>query len=412
MTKLAHGPDDPHPLSTLKTELVWEGKYDEYGNRREIDAAGLAVPLQRIETVDEPRARSTPGLWDAERAHPDDFRNMLVWGDNKLVMASLLKDFRGQVDLIYIDPPFDVGADFTMTVDIGDGTDEAPKDQSALEMVAYRDMWGRGRDSYLHMMYESLVLLRELLKDTGSIFVHVDVHMGPYLKILMDELFGDGGFQNEIAWYYYNKLHGARKKCIPKAFDQILYYVKNREAQYTYHTLTEPRDKPVTKLKYRFIDGKITNVKDAEGKTVTYESTERQLDNVWRVRCLQPANKEEWVNFDTQKPVDLIERILAIASNEGDLVMDAFCGSGQRSLPPSEITADGLAATSAAFRSTSRESAFSKFNASTMPEASPTEPSTSSTLAVTNGSGGRRSRSRVPTRNIGGLSSNSSRQRS
>jgi SAM-dependent methyltransferase len=144
----------------------------------------------------------------------------------------------------------------------------------------------------------------------------------------MDGLFGEDNFQNEIAWYYYNKLHGARKKCIPKAFDQILYYVKNREASYTYHTITEPRDKPVTKLKYRFTGGKIVNLKDEEGKTITYESTKRQLDNVWRLRCLQPANKQEWVNFDTQKPIDLIERILSIASNEGDLVLDAFCGSG------------------------------------------------------------------------------------
>src|SRR6267142_3045919 len=137
------GPGNPHPLSTLTTELVWEGKYDEYGNRREVDTAGLAMPLQRIETVDEPRARTEAqgGLFDAQKAHLDDFRNMLVWGDNKLVLASLLKDFRGKVDLIYIDPPFDVGADFSMSVPIGDEQETAEKDQSALEMVAYRDTW-------------------------------------------------------------------------------------------------------------------------------------------------------------------------------------------------------------------------------------------------------------------------------
>jgi len=149
-----YGPDNPHPLSTRKTELIWEGKYDEYGNRREVDIAGCAMPMQKIETIDEPASRLKPlGLFDSEKAHKDDFRNMLIWGDNKLVMASLLKDFKGKIDLIYIDPPFDVGADFTMDIPIGEGKESIGKDQSTLEMIAYRDMWGKGTDSYLHMMY-------------------------------------------------------------------------------------------------------------------------------------------------------------------------------------------------------------------------------------------------------------------
>ena len=145
---VAYGPARPHPLSTLRTELVWEGKYDEYGNRRVVDMAGLSMPLQKIETIDEPRARAEAqgGLFDITAAHLDDFRNLLVWGDNKLVMGSLLREFRGKVDLIYTDPPFDVGNDFTMQVPIGDGTEEIEKDQSALEMVAYRDTWGRDTD--------------------------------------------------------------------------------------------------------------------------------------------------------------------------------------------------------------------------------------------------------------------------
>ena len=324
---------NPHPLSKMKTELVWEGKYDEFGNRRTVDVAGCSMPMQKIETIDEPRRQAIAdgkfALYEKEirGKRTDEFRNMLIWGDNKLVMASLLKDFKGKIDLIYIDPPFDVGADFTMKVDIGD-SEEIEKDQSSLEMIAYRDMWGKGVDSYLHTMFESLVMLKELLSDTGSIFVHLDVHMGPYIKTLMDETFGRENFQNEVAWYYYNKLHGARKRCIPKAFDQILYYVKNANSDYTYHTLSEPRETPVKKLKYHFVDGKIINDKDENGKTITYFSTERQMDNVWRIRCLQPANKEEWVNYDTQKPIDLIERILAVASNEGDLILDVFAGSG------------------------------------------------------------------------------------
>jgi len=159
------GLDNPHPLSRMKTELVWEGKYDEYGNRRTVDIAGCAMPLQKIETIDEPASRAyvQGSLFDPLKAHHDDFRNMLIWGDNKLVMASLLKDFKGKIDLIYIDPPFDVGADFTMSVLIGETKETIEKDQSALEMVAYRDMWGKGAGSYLQMIYERLVLMKELL---------------------------------------------------------------------------------------------------------------------------------------------------------------------------------------------------------------------------------------------------------
>jgi adenine-specific DNA-methyltransferase len=168
------GLDNPHPFSQMKTELIWEGKYDEYGNRRAVDIAGSAMPLQKIETVDQPRSEAAASgqieLFEKENKRLDDFRNMLIWGDNKLIMASLLKDYKGKIDLIYIDPPFDVGADFTMNVPVGDGKETLGKDQSALEMVAYRDMWGKGTDSYLHMMHERLVLMREFVSENGSIY--------------------------------------------------------------------------------------------------------------------------------------------------------------------------------------------------------------------------------------------------
>jgi len=123
-----YGPGNPHPLSRMKTELVWEGKYDEYGNRRPIKLPTSPLPLQRIETIDEPRDREKAlvqaGLFDdaawGQKARRDDFRNMLIWGDNKLALAALLEQFRGKVDLIYIDPPFDVGADFTTQIHIGE----------------------------------------------------------------------------------------------------------------------------------------------------------------------------------------------------------------------------------------------------------------------------------------------------
>jgi adenine-specific DNA-methyltransferase len=326
-------------IEVTKTELVWPGKYNEDGTLKHVPRVDL--PFQVIDTVNESRAtrESRKGgvqstLFDVYEGKEGDtfaegWRNKLIWGDNLLVMGSLWTKFTGKIDLIYIDPPFDTGADFTYLTMVGG--DDAPlhgRDPSIIEEKAYRDTWGAGYPSYLQMMRERLVLLRELLATTGSIFVHLDVHTGPYIKVLMDEVFGQENFQNEIAWYYYNKLHDSRKRLLPKAFDQILYYVKNRRAPYLYTPLKEPRDTPVTKLKYKKVAGKIQNIIGPDGKAVTYESTERTVDNVWRIRCLQPANKAEWTHFQTQKPVDLIERIIQVAGKPGGLLLDAFVGSG------------------------------------------------------------------------------------
>ena len=325
-------------IDITKTELVWPGKYNEDGSLREVTRVNL--PFQVIERVNESRATreakktSTPSLFDFYAGQEGDtfedgWRNKLIWGDNLLVMGSLLEKFAGKVDLIYIDPPFDTGSDFSYKTIVGQEDDPVGgKEPSMIEEKAYRDTWGAGYVSYLSMMRDRLLLLKELLAATGSIFVHLDVHTGPYIKVLMDEVFGQANFQNEIAWYYYNKLHDSRKKLLPKAFDQILYYVKDKKADYSYTALKEPRDKPVVKLKYKKVGGKIQNIIGEDGKVVTYVSDERTVDNVWRIRCLQPANKEEWVHYDTQKPVDLVERVLQVGSKEGDLVLDAFIGSG------------------------------------------------------------------------------------
>src|SRR6266508_621987 len=225
-TQSSYGFGNPHPLSTLRSELVWEGKYDEFGNRRPINVGDSRAPLQRIETIDEPRARTEAqgGLFDSQRAHLDDFRNLLIWGDNKLVMASLLQDFSGKFDLIYIDPPFDVGADFTMPLPFGDKNDTVEKDQSILEMVAYRDTWGKGTDSYLQMMYERFVLMRDLLSDRGGLYVHCDYRVGAYLRLILGEIFGPNAFRNEIVWSY--GAGGNPKGFFPRKHDQLLFYVK------------------------------------------------------------------------------------------------------------------------------------------------------------------------------------------
>src|SRR5260370_41959083 len=153
-----YGPANPHPLSQLRTELGWEGKYDEYGNRRDVDVAGSSMPMQKIETIDQPRSEAAAAgqldIFEKKTKRLDDFRNMLIWGDNKLVMASLLKEFKGRLDLVYIDPPFDVGSDFTMDVPIGDGKVTIYKDQSCLEMVAFKDSGGKGTDSYQTMTFD------------------------------------------------------------------------------------------------------------------------------------------------------------------------------------------------------------------------------------------------------------------
>ena len=251
-----YGPHKPHPLSQMRTELVWEGKYDEFGNRREVDVAGFSMPLQKIETIDEPRSRAQAqgSLFDEKKAHRDDFRNRLIWGDNKLVMASLLEEFKGAIDLIYIDPPFDVGADFSMMVPIGDGKEQLEKDQSILEMVAYRDMWGRGQDSYFALLYERLCLMRELLKETGSIYVHCDWHVGSALRQILDEVFGSQNLVNDIAWKRSDAKGnvGQGSKHFSRVHDSILFYSKTNS--YSWNQQFLPLSQEYSEKFYRYED--------------------------------------------------------------------------------------------------------------------------------------------------------------
>jgi len=247
-----------------KAELIWDGKYDGKGQRSA--PLRVSLPFQTIETVNETVQERQRFLVLENRGtySSKDWKNRLIWGDKKYVLPSLLDEFAGKINLIYIDPPFDTGADFSFTATVPDHPDTPEddsfaftKEPSIIEQKAYRDTWGRGLDSYMQWMYETLVLLHELLAETGSIYVHLDVHRGPYIKVLMDEIFGIENFQNEIAWYYYNKLHDSRKRLLPKAFDQILYYVKSKEGNYCYNALKEEREKPVMQLKRVKVDGKM-----------------------------------------------------------------------------------------------------------------------------------------------------------
>jgi adenine-specific DNA-methyltransferase len=195
--------------------------------------------MQKIEGIDEPRREAAANqqltLFEQQNPRVDDFRNRLVWGDNKLVMASLLQEFKGKVDLIYIDPPFDVGADFTLNLMIGDGYEEITKDQSTLEMVAYRDTWGKGADSFIAMIYERLIFMRDLLTEDGSIYVHCDWRVNSFIRLAMDEVFGEMNFRNQVIW----KRTGARSGTVGYNIidDSIFLYGKSEKitwnTQYT-----------------------------------------------------------------------------------------------------------------------------------------------------------------------------------
>lgn len=374
-----YGPNNPHPLSRMKTELVWEGKYDEFGNRREIETTGLALPLQRIETIDEPRSRAEAQgtLFDIKKAHRDDFRNRLIWGDNRLVMASLLEEFRGSLDLIYIDPPFDVGADFSMMVPLGDGKELLEKDQSILEMVAYRDMWGRGRDSYLALIHERLALMKQLMSESGSIYVHCDWHVSATLRMVLDEVFGAENLVNEIAWKRSDAKGnvGQGSKHYSRVHDVIFFYSKSKSYKWNQEFL--PLDPEYVRkfYKYKDPDGRPYKLENmlgpggaAKGNPV-YEvmgvtrawrySKERMNDLIAKGLVIQtspgavPMQKKyleeskgvqvgtfwddigmlrgwagETTGYATQKPEALLDRIIRTSSNEADLVGDFYCGSG------------------------------------------------------------------------------------
>ena len=176
---------------TRQVELVWNGKSS--------DVCNIVLPFQTIEQVDEPRAESDSkyqeDLFDAGGRQLKGWSNKLIWGDNKLILSSLKNgpmrkeiEEQGGIKLIYIDPPFDVGADFSMDVEIGDET--LTKKPGVLEEIAYRDTWGKGADSFIAMIYERLSLMRDLLADDGSIYVHCDWRVNSYIRLVLDKIFG------------------------------------------------------------------------------------------------------------------------------------------------------------------------------------------------------------------------------
>jgi site-specific DNA-methyltransferase (adenine-specific)/adenine-specific DNA-methyltransferase len=298
-----------------EVELVWNGKTSETTN--------VVLPFQIIEQVDEPRSekeiRLQTSLFDLDvrGRQLKGWTNKLIWGDNKLILSSLKNgplrqeiQEQGGIKLIYIDPPFDVGADFSMNIEIGD--EEFTKKPNVLEELAYRDTWGKGADSFIAMIYERLSLMHDLLAEDGCIYIHCDWRLNSYMRVVLDEIFGKDNFTNEIIWSY--DWGGRGEKEFAQKHDTILVYSKGENRFFDgfavaipYKTQIEGRKNPLVS-KEKFERGKIPT-------------------DVWDISVVHAVGLER-IGYPTQKPEELLERIIKSSCPPDGLVADFFCGSG------------------------------------------------------------------------------------
>ena len=261
--------------------------------------------------------------------------NMVIRGECVSACA-YLKEQGIQVDLVYIDPPFASGADYAKKVyirrnpkvaeAIAQAEQELDVDElKAFEEKMYGDVWDK--EKYLNWMYENLMAIKSIMSETASIYVHLDWHIGHYVKILLDEVFGESHFLNEIVWQYYNKMQGNVNR-FASNHDVIFLYTKSDI--YSFSPIKEKRDETIKQIK-RVWDSetqKLVNAKDENGRVIYQESSEKTIDDVWRMSMLQPADKEEPVGYATQKPEALIERAIQASSDINLIVADFFGGSG------------------------------------------------------------------------------------
>ena len=289
-----------------------------------------AYPAQAIERFDatsgQPAALHAADWSDWPHDLPQG--GLLYHGDNKDVLAHLLANgFRGKVKLIYIDPPFDSGADYVRKVQLrgAKGTVKIDGEDYTLgEQVQYSDIWAN--DNYLQFMYERLLMLKDLLAENGAIYLHCDPTKSHHLRCLMDEIFGPESFRNEIVWWYWNKFQGNINR-FASNHDTILAYAKGSPP---YQKIKAERAEVVQQLARRW-DGEsksLVNVRDENGDLVYIDSDEKTIDDVWLIPMLQPADKKENVGYPTQKREDLLSLVIASSSEPGDLVLDCFIGSG------------------------------------------------------------------------------------
>lgn len=364
-------------------ELLWAEKYDNYdkGEKKPIEKPNL--PFQTVKTINEPRMKEYEETFGKQfypkskypENYPKDWKNLLIWGDNKLVMSSLIKQgWAGKINLIYIDPPFFTGADFTVRTRLGD--ERIEKEPSIIEERAYKDTWSGGIASYLRYMYERLVLMRDLLAENGSIYVHLDWHVGHYVKVMMDEIFGYENFKNEIARQ--TVFSHSDPKQFGRNHDLMLFYSKT--PQYIWNTQYQPYDdsyiesafrsiEPGTGRRYQLVSltgagsgppkffcgklrypppgrhwagtmGKSIEELEKEGRIVISKNNVPRVkyyldelpgkvcQSIWTDVFDPQSQSEEKLYFDTQKPEALLKRIILASSNFGDIVADFFCGSG------------------------------------------------------------------------------------
>ena len=319
-------------IDITKTELVWPGKYNEDGTLKEVPRVNL--PFQIIETVNESRAtrevQKTKGmsLFDTYEGNEGDtfeegWKNKLIWGDNLLVTGSLLEKFAGKIDLIYIDPPFATGADFSFETQVGDEQDMVQKEQSAIEEKAYRDTWAHGTDSFVSMIYDRLLIMRDILSKQGSIYVHCDYRVNWAMRCALDEIFGHNNFVNQISWYY--RRWNIAGRMFASNHDTIFFY-SNSKGEHTFNQLYIPKS---SKSSAQGKSWKSVIGDDGVRRSVmTDEPTKGvPMPDMWDISMINPVGKER-LGYPTQKPEALLERIIQASSNEGDLVADFFCGSG------------------------------------------------------------------------------------
>jgi DNA modification methylase len=340
-----------------EVELVWNGKTNEVTN--------AVLPFQVIEQVDEPRAEVDTKLQmsmfdvDERGRQLKGWQNKLIWGDNKLILSSLKNgpirdeiEKQGGIKLIYIDPPFDVGADFSMDIEFGEDT--FTKKPNILEEIAYRDTWGEGSDSFLSMIYERLLIMRDLLAEDGTIYVHCDWRLEAYIRSLLEEVFGRENFMNTIVWQRDSAAKGAKKtsKQWSREGDSIIVFRKSAKAIYNTVYKEELGDTQLREYMYQDPDGrkfkKVTLGDYSEKSIQTFreqnliyvtksgreykkyylDEAKFAIGSIWTDIVNLSKGQHEQLGYPTQKPEALLARIIEAATLPGDLVADFFVGSG------------------------------------------------------------------------------------
>lgn len=326
----------------LPKEYIYKLFSDEedvflFWNGRKEDITNIALPFHSIEHIDEPRKESVKAGGNFSMFETDfrgrqlkGWTNKLIWGDNKLILSSLTNgplreevDKAGGIKLIYIDPPFAVGADFGFEIQIAG--EVAEKKQSVIEEIAYRDTWGKGISSYLSMMYERLKLMYNLLSDDGSMYVHCDWRMTSYLRLLLNDIFGASveNFRNEIIWCYQGPGSPGMRQ-FNRKHDNILWYSKSNNWIFNENDI---RTAHSDKTKDNFKDG----LRGSGFISDTYELNDGKIpEDWWEMAIAQrfPVDGIKRIGYPTEKPWALLERIIKASSKNGDLVADFFCGGG------------------------------------------------------------------------------------